>query len=147
MEKKCNRCNIYKSYKKYNKNKSHKDGYNSICKECTEISRKNRILKYSKNPVNIEFKICNTCQVRKDVNNFVKNSSSKDGLNASCKICKNKRDKTWRSNNKEKKKNQSKGDKILLYVILMQELKVHHYTKIIIQTVTLERSLSPRKFR
>lgn len=52
----------------------------------------------------METKICSKCKVEKDVCEFNKRITSKDGKRSSCKECDNEGIKKWRQNNKEKLK-------------------------------------------
>lgn len=46
-------------------------------------------------------KICYSCKTKKDIDNFTKNKSNKDGLHHHCRECKAKHAKNWRMSNKE----------------------------------------------
>ena len=49
-------------------------------------------------------KICKTCNISKNIDEFTKNKNSKDFLQPSCKICMCERSKIWKLNNFEKSK-------------------------------------------
>jgi len=53
-------------------------------------------------------KTCITCNKEKDISEFPKDSSRKDGLRPECKPCKRSRDKEWREKNKEEIKEKDK---------------------------------------
>jgi len=62
-------------------------------------------------------KICYLCKVFKDVLDFPRNKSTKDGLSGRCKQCDNKLCSNWRSKNKDNKKQyyQKNKKKLLEY--------------------------------
>lgn len=47
-------------------------------------------------------KICNKCNINKDLIDFYKDKTHKDGLTSNCKLCKNKMNQSWRIDNREK---------------------------------------------
>jgi len=49
----------------------------------------------------METKICNKCKIQKELTEFYKLKSSKDGYNGWCKICLNEKNNKWRENNRE----------------------------------------------
>jgi hypothetical protein len=53
-------------------------------------------------------KTCITCKKEKDISEFPKDSSKKDGLRPECKPCKSIGDRKWREKNKEIKKKKDK---------------------------------------
>lgn len=52
----------------------------------------------------METKICRKCKLDKDINEFSKKNTSKDGKQNICKYCDKQESKKWRENNKEKVK-------------------------------------------
>ena len=50
----------------------------------------------------MEYKICSKCKVEKSFGEFNKNSSTKDNLQHSCKICDTMKTSQWFKNNREK---------------------------------------------
>ena len=57
-------------------------------------------------------KICSKCKQKKSFNEFTKDKQKKDGYSFHCKKCKSLKDKAYYLNNAEKKKKQSKDNKI-----------------------------------
>ena len=53
------------------------------------------------NMLKMETKICNKCKIQKELTEFYKLKSSKDGYNSWCKICVNEKNNKWRENNRE----------------------------------------------
>ena len=49
----------------------------------------------------METKICTKCKIEKELTDFFKLKSSKDGYNGWCKICLNEKNNKWRENNRE----------------------------------------------
>ena len=47
-------------------------------------------------------KVCATCKIEKDITEFSKDRTEKDGYTYSCKVCRNKRYNEWASKNKDK---------------------------------------------
>lgn len=92
MMKKCSRCQETKDSSEFGKRASSKDGLDSRCLKCiSECSResadKNRNKNIDRNLVTD--KLCPTCRIRKEVDCFGMNPSSKDGLRNECKDCRN----------------------------------------------------------
>jgi len=56
-------------------------------------------------------KVCCRCKIEKEINDFNKNKSIKDGYSRVCRCCENVRLKIYRENNKEKMKEKYKRDK------------------------------------
>lgn len=95
--KKCNKCQNIKEYQYYFKDKSKKDGYHTICKDCTKISK---IKNCDGVKLIIENKKCSICKLLLHVNNFTKLKYSKDGYNNFCKSCRKQTDKLRKELNK-----------------------------------------------
>jgi hypothetical protein len=122
MEKKCKKCNVVKDVSEFYKLKSSKDGFSNECRVCCkeyreankEKAKQNRINR--KNPTLQELeaeaekkrlfenekKKCKKCNVVKDVSEFNKGKTSKDGLRGYCKVCISEQKKEYREANKEK---------------------------------------------
>jgi len=47
-------------------------------------------------------KICATCKIEKEINEFIKDKTEKDGYTYSCKICRREKQRIWRANNPDK---------------------------------------------
>jgi hypothetical protein len=47
-------------------------------------------------------KVCSTCKIEKEITEFSKDKTEKDGYTYSCKVCRNKRYNEWASKNKDK---------------------------------------------
>lgn len=47
-------------------------------------------------------KVCSTCKVEKEITEFSKDKTEKDGYTYSCKVCRNKRYNDWAKENKDK---------------------------------------------
>src|SRR5688572_9370789 len=88
----CNKCNMKKSLTEFHKAKNNKSGYQYSCKTCANIKAKEFRLKYSRQDVRDEKdkKVCCRCKIEKNVLDYSKNRSQKDGLAGECKDCKNK---------------------------------------------------------
>src|SRR5688572_11032848 len=86
----CTKCKMEKSLAEFNKDKSNKSGFFSWCKSCQNIQRKEFAQKYSRLETREmkEKKVCSCCKKEKNVIEFVKNRSRKDGFDGECKICK-----------------------------------------------------------
>jgi hypothetical protein len=59
----------------------------------------------------LKLKFCSRCFKEKEITNFGKNRSYKDGYRPSCKECRNKYEKTFRDNNEEYRKSQLENRK------------------------------------
>ena len=53
----------------------------------------------------MEIKVCNKCEIGKNICEFYKNKDSSDGLRSNCKECQNKNSTKWRKNNPKQYKN------------------------------------------
>ena len=98
----CHKCKVEKPRNDFFKNKSAKDGLQSSCKSCRKeynilnkekISQRENLYKlnlklwHENNTITIESKLCTKCKTTKDVNQFVKNKYTKNGLSVYCKDC------------------------------------------------------------
>lgn len=63
----------------------------------------------------METKICSKCKIEQDLDNFCKDSKSKDGKQSNCKICKAKHIKEYYRTNPEKKPKKSKKQQLDAY--------------------------------
>jgi hypothetical protein len=93
----CYNCNQNKLAEMFSKNASKHDGLASECKKCcAEIkkqeSKKNREANFQ-NGIQIQTKICPTCNIKKPISKFTKCISKKDGLHFECANCKSERSK------------------------------------------------------
>ncbi len=85
----CAICNIKKPYEEFSKsNRKYGDGYGSYCRPCARQyyfnkKRAETRLFY----VEVEDKICLSCQKNKDIKEFGKKIKNIDGRNDHCKIC------------------------------------------------------------
>ena len=88
-KKKCYNCKQVLDVSSYPKNKSAYDGYNNACTICnTEKGKKYREKLVVSEKIAITHKICNTCKIKKTVDNFRNRRVSKDGKDLYCKDCK-----------------------------------------------------------
>ena len=103
----CYNCKQTKTINEFNKNKRKKDCLCYVCKICEKESAdknyKKRLPKYKKQQLEnpIDEKICNCCKLKKDVNEFYKDQTKKDGLQTKCKVCTNQKVKKYNSEHKE----------------------------------------------
>ena len=82
----CSKCNIDKGLGEFHRNKSSKDGHRSVCKDC--INKKPSVLKDKRNDLlSKNHKICSKCNIEKDLGEFHRNKSCKDGHRSECKSC------------------------------------------------------------
>ena len=101
MKKLCKRCNTEKTNIEFSISKNSKDGLNSWCKSCkSEYSRYKNINRVFKK---MDKKICSSCLVEKEINNFSKGNTD-DGFNIWCKSCQNEYNKKYYNENKERLK-------------------------------------------
>jgi hypothetical protein len=149
--KQCRNCGLEKTLDEYPKHKTTKDGYDTLCKVCTNEYAKQRRLKnldkererylrYKENNQRerllnpITEKTCNVCNETKNISEFSTHQTNKDGYNNKCKICVNSYYKTHRDENIEKELIRSKNyyennkDKKKQYVELNKE-KISERTK------------------
>jgi len=106
-EKICNKCNILKTIENFSKDKYKKNGYCGNCKNC-ESKRKN---KNNPNNTNINEntnentneKVCNKCNVLKNLKDYHKDKSKKDGYRGQCKKCELENKKIYYQENKDKR--------------------------------------------
>ena len=99
----CIKCGVEKGISEFHKHKDYKDGYTNQCKECKKEYDKERRQKLSKEPKEVPLKkICSICKVEKNINEFNKNSISKDGHRSECRECQMKNCKEYYQENKDK---------------------------------------------
>jgi hypothetical protein len=91
MKKKCSKCLIEKEVYEFHKHKATKDGYYYICKECRRVDTKRKYYEsIQREKVLIDSKVCSSCKIEKDINNFHKQIGTKDGFRTECKECRSK---------------------------------------------------------
>ena len=89
--KKCIKCESVKSLIEFTINKKMKDGYSKICKECYNLSVRNKTLKLKIEKIlkgDIKLKICNICNTEKRLSKFNKSNKTLDGYLDGCIECK-----------------------------------------------------------
>lgn len=99
--KKCTVCTIEKELDSYSKDSYRKDGYDTTCRECKKIQRKER----NKLRKNIEIpssKKCSYCSQILSSNSFHKKPGTVDGLHTECKDCKKQKRLEIKKQNQEK---------------------------------------------
>ena len=123
--KQCRKCCEEKSFDNFPKHKTTKDGYDTLCKICTNEYAKQRRLKnidkererYERyrqkniterllNP--ITEKQCNICDIVKPIDEFSASITHNDGYKNTCKICTNEYSKKYRQNNIDKELERAK---------------------------------------
>jgi hypothetical protein len=126
MTKQCRNCGIEKPLENYPKHKSTKDGYDTLCKICTNEYAKQRRLnniekereRYQRYKENNERerllnsiieKTCTICNQTKNIVEFSTHQTNKDGYNNKCKICVNDYSKNHRNENIEKELERAKN--------------------------------------
>ena len=100
MLKKCIKCHEIKNIDLFHKRKDSKDGYRNSCICCDNIFQNN----YTKNKlkhINISEKICNVCNLLKDISEFRIDNSKKDNHMYCCKSCKQNSDLEYYNINKD----------------------------------------------
>jgi hypothetical protein len=89
--KKCKCCGKRKAIHLFVKHKPSKTGYGSWCKKCKYAKQKEYREKCKLQNANTEIlihtKICGTCEIEKDINEYGKCKDQKDGLRSVCKQC------------------------------------------------------------
>ena len=92
------------------KNASNRDGLARLCKECYLIGqygdkrKRRKVVVIPKHDVLVD-KWCNRCESVKSRDLFYKDTSTKDGISANCKVCKLDQKKEYKKKLKEKKAN------------------------------------------
>ena len=88
----CSKCKLQKSLTEFCKDKRSKSGRRSSCKICSNIIGKEWRQKYSQiaNKETKDKKVCGCCKEERNIQEFSKNKSAKDGFESECKACKNK---------------------------------------------------------
>lgn len=82
MFKECSKCERNMNVDNFDKQEKGLLGRNSTCKQCRSYQRKLKNIK-----PNIINKICNSCNLEKNFNQFYKNKCHKDGLQSYCIDC------------------------------------------------------------
>lgn len=98
----CRHCKKEKNVYEFSLKKTTKDGLKKECKECCKIEMseyRKKCFKNNKNKITINFKICSSCKEEKEVSNFYRDSYAPDGLYTQCKVCNNKTQTKWKTNN------------------------------------------------
>lgn len=109
--KQCTQCKEIKYIDNFNNDCKRKDGLHPYCRECAnentlasyhrnklKIKEKNKLKRVTilSNPVKIYNKKCIKCNSLKNVNEFTKNISHKDGISSICKICSNEKNRQYK---------------------------------------------------
>ena len=81
----CQSCNIIKKVSEFGKNSLTKDGFRNVCISCQKEKQSKKLVILSKTP--IKNKKCTSCDIIKDISQFSKNRSSRDGYRTNCKAC------------------------------------------------------------
>ncbi len=105
ISKTCYSCKIEKNINEFGVAKSSSDGFNQCCKSCKRIKTQERSLKnkdnYQYNKYNLISKICCTCKIEKNINEFDINQFTKDGFVSCCTLCKNNYEKQRKQEKRE----------------------------------------------
>lgn len=98
----CKKCKVVKTFDCFVKNKNCKDGYEGICKECKNETRRLRYEKVLKHRTFPEsgFKTCRKCKQTKAFHEFNSDLKCIDGRRNICRVCDNKRISNKYHNNK-----------------------------------------------
>jgi hypothetical protein len=103
----CTKCNITKNIDDFHNAKKNNDGKSYWCKICVNVNRniiRDKTRKISNKVSNN--KICCVCEIEKQINEFHKDKTQKDGHKHFCKVCAKIRRKiqhrTYYDNNSEK---------------------------------------------
>ena len=105
-EKICNKCNISKTLDNFSKDKYKKNGYRGECKICdSKRKNKNKNKNNTDNNTNIisNEKICSNCNVLKNLEDYHKDKSKKDGFRNQCKKCELEKKVIYYQENKDKR--------------------------------------------
>ena len=112
-QKYCIKCHEWKFEREFGKDRSGRDGLDMRCKDCAKLhaqelhrraTRKRKVTAYIRfndrhRSVNrVKQKLCTTCGEWKELNEYYKNSATKDGLMGRCREC------TYNSARKKKSK-------------------------------------------
>lgn len=103
IEKTCSCCNILQKSSNFDKKIGSNDGLHTECKNC----KKEKRLKIKQKNENVVFKdnyvkMCYSCNIKKNKNEFYSQIYSTDGIGTICIECDKKRHLVWRYNNKDK---------------------------------------------
>lgn len=87
--KKCKKCNEWKFPPGFSRNQKSKDYLQNYCKPCArEYFREYTQKRKDEGPlVDVQSKVCVSCNIEKPRSQFGKRTVSKDGLNNYCKPC------------------------------------------------------------
>lgn len=84
----CKRCKTKKDHKEFYKNSKTLDGLHTYCKKCDKEIRKNNYDLMKNKIKNVPLvKVCNTCKITKNKEEFYKANTSLDELNKNCIEC------------------------------------------------------------
>ena len=85
----CAKCDIEKSVDEFHIRKDSKDGYRNECISCWKILSKKKRIEYSNQQTRevLETKYCYICQSIKNISEFCKDKTRKDGYSNRCIIC------------------------------------------------------------
>jgi len=86
----CTKCNTEKSLKSFHVRANSPDGRRGVCKSCKNAVSRNFYearRNETRATLNVELKICCTCKIEKNIDNFSKKSDTKDGFMKRCKSC------------------------------------------------------------
>src|ERR1043165_1347852 len=86
----CTQCKLEKSVNEFYKDITQKSWYCPCCKMCKSIKAKELRLKYTmlETREKKDSKVCSCCKQEKNVSEYVKHRSCRDGLDNECKKCK-----------------------------------------------------------
>lgn len=109
----CKTCRIEKPVSDFYKDSRALDGYRYECINCFYIRQGEDPKAHSRKfllPIGVSSKTCNRCGFEKSIEEFPKNSSSRDGYKSICKICNYATTKTSREANKEQHKERTHAE-------------------------------------
>lgn len=95
----CRQCGIEKSLDGFHKNKNNKGGFENRCKVCRATN--SRLSATNNVDATITSKVCTSCKVEQDVDQFTIRRASKDGLAYICSTCQKKRSSQYYKDNHE----------------------------------------------
>lgn len=122
-EKVCNKCDQFLPSSHFNKDSSSKDCLTCICKKCYSVQRKNPV--HIEKNVTVLNKICNKCNVDKNITQFKTNYKSSDNYFHMCIDCMPKNMWTKEKQRESHKKYSEKQD-----VKLMRSLRCSQNSRI-----------------
>lgn len=87
-EKQCSTCKKIKPVSEFSRHKRHRDGYATICKECTRLSKNQNYAQRKTIEFDYpEYKTCKACKKTLPSSAFSKNPLYRDGLDPKCNDC------------------------------------------------------------